>query len=271
MQEKQLNNFSSTLPKTRRGDIYILGRHRLMCGDSTDMEDIAALMNGECADMLLTDPPYNLKYEGKTKERLTLKNDNMKNEDFCTFLTQAFSNADAVMRSGAAFYIWYADTNGLEFRLACSNTGWKVRQGLVWVKNAFSLGWQDYQWKHEQCLYGWKSGAAHLWKNDRRQTTILNYAKPIRNAVHPTMKPVAMFDYLIRNNTERGDIVLDLFGGSGTTIIAAEKNQRIARVMELDEHYIDVIVQRYIETVGTDANVELLRDGAGYSVAKERC
>lgn len=237
-----------------------------MCGDSTDQTDVVALMAGELADMLLTDPPYNVRYEGKTRERLKLKNDNMNSSEFCTFLTKAFSAADTVMKPGAVFYIWYAATNSFAFHTACANVGWQVRQSLIWAKNSFVLGWQDYQWKHEPCLYGWKGGAAHLWMGDRKQTTILNYAKPTKNTIHPTMKPLEMFDYLIRNNTREGETVLDLFGGSGTTVIAAEKNGRTARIMELDERYVDAIVRRYVETAGDGANVILHRDGENYLV-----
>ena len=266
MQEKHFDNYDGAKPMSQRGDIYILGRHRLMCGDSTDQADVTTLMAGEYADMLLTDPPYNVGYEGKTQDRLKLKNDAMNNADFCAFLTRAFSAADRAMKPGAVFYIWYASINSLAFLTACENVGWKVRQCLIWAKNAFVFGRQDYQWKHEPCLYGWKSGAAHLWTNDRKQTTVLNYARPTKNTIHPTMKPLELFDYMIRNNTREGEIVLDLFGGSGTTIIAAEKNGRTARVMELDERYVDAIVRRYIGTVGDGSNVILRREGEDYLI-----
>lgn len=240
-------------PQTKLGDIYQLGRHRLMCGDSTDVDSVKTLMGGYKADLLLTDPPYNVAYEGKTKDALTIKNDSMSNDKFREFLRSAFTAADENMKQGAVFYIWHADSEGYNFRGACFDVGWTVRQCLIWNKNSMVLGRQDYQWKHEPCLYGWKEGAGHLWAADRKQTTVLNFDRPQRNGEHPTMKPVALFDYQILNNTKGGDIVLDLFGGSGTTIMACEQNGRNAYVMEFDPRYVDVIIKRWEEFTGETA------------------
>jgi site-specific DNA-methyltransferase (adenine-specific) len=240
-------------PKTKLGDIYILGNHRLMCGDSTSITDIEKLINGQPVDMTLTDPPYNVAYEGATKEKLTIINDSMGNDEFRQFLRDAFVAADTVMKQGAVFYIWHADSEGYNFRGACSDAGWKVRQCLIWKKSSLVMGRQDYHWMHEPCLYGWKDGAAHLWSADRKQTTILEFNKPTRNGEHPTMKPVELFEYQMLNNTKGGDIVLDSFGGSGTTLIAAEKHGRYARIMELDPKYCDVIVKRWEDFTGKKA------------------
>jgi site-specific DNA-methyltransferase (adenine-specific) len=240
-------------PKSKLGDIYQLGNNRLMCGDSTVLEDVEKLMGGEQADMLLTDPPYNVNYEGKTKDKLKIKNDQMGNDNFRQFLTDAFSNADMVMKPGAVFYIWHADSEGYNFRGACFDAGWTVRQCLIWNKNSMVMGRQDYQWKHEPCLYGWKEGAGHLWASDRKQTTVINFDKPTRNDMHPTMKPIPLFDYQIKNNTKGGDVVLDLFGGSGTTIMACEQNGRHGYCMEYDPRYVDVIVDRWEKFTGAKA------------------
>lgn len=240
-------------PKSKLGDIYQLGRHRLMCGDSTSVEDVERLMGDYQADLLLTDPPYNVAYEGKTKDALKIQNDSMDNDSFREFLKAAFSAADNVMKPGAVFYIWHADSEGYNFRGACFDIGWTVRQCLIWNKNSMVLGRQDYQWKHEPCLYGWKEGAGHLWASDRKQTTVINFDKPQRNGEHPTMKPVGLFDYQILNNTKGGDIVLDLFGGSGTTIMACEQNGRNGYLMELDPRYVDVIIRRWEEFTGETA------------------
>jgi site-specific DNA-methyltransferase (adenine-specific) len=180
----------------------------------------------------------------------------MDDESFRGFLRDAFVSADTVMKAGAVFYIWHADSEGYNFRGACRDANWKVRQCLVWRKNSMVMGRQDYHWQHEPCLYGWKEGASHLWASDRKQTTILDFDRPSRSENHPTMKPVALFEYQLLNNTKGGDIVLDSFGGSGTTLIAAEKNGRVARLMELDPKYVDVIVQRWQEFTGKQATLE---------------
>lgn len=240
-------------PRAKLGDIYQLGNHRLMCGDSTKIDDVEKLMGGDLADMLLTDPPYNVDYEGKTKDKLKIENDKMENDNFRQFLIDAFSNANMAMKAGAVFYIWHADSEGYNFRGACFDVGWKVRQCLIWNKNSMVMGRQDYHWKHEPCLYGWKDGAGHLWASDRKQTTVISFDRPTRNDLHPTMKPVPLFDYQIKNNTKGGDIVLDLFGGSGTTIMACEQNERRAYTMEFDPRYIDVIINRWEQFTGKKA------------------
>jgi site-specific DNA-methyltransferase (adenine-specific) len=242
-------------PKTKPGDIYRLGKHRLMCGDSTSIDALEKLCDGQLVDMWLTDPPYNVAYEGGTKEKLTIKNDSMGDDQFRQFLRDSYTAADMVMKPGAVFYIWHADLEGYNFRGAAKDAGWTVRQCLIWKKSSLVMGRQDYHWKHEPCLYGWKDGAGHLWAADRKQTTILEFDKPSRNGEHPTMKPVGLFEYQMLNNTKGGDIVLDSFGGSGTTLIAAEKNGRIARIMELDPKYCDVIVKRWEDFTGLKAEL----------------
>lgn len=243
-------------PKAKLGDIWKCGRHRVMCGDSTNAESVKALIGGAQADMLLTDPPYGVSCVGKTSENLRIQNDSLAEDEFLEFLSKAFAAADAVMRPGAVFYIWHADSKGLIFRQACKQTGWEIQETLIWVKNSMVLGRQDYQWKHEPCLYGWKDGAGHLWTSDRKQTTVLDFDRPVKSELHPTMKPVALFDYQIKNNTENGNIVLDLFGGSGTTLIACEQNGRTAYLMEYDPKYVDVIVKRWEDLTGEKAVLE---------------
>ena len=240
-------------PITVEGDIWILGNHRLMCGDSTSIEALEKLCEGQLVDMWLTDPPYNVAYEGKTKDALTIENDAMGNDDFRQFLSDSYSAADAVMKSGAVFYIWHADSEGYNFRGAAFDIGWQVRQCLIWKKQTMVMGRQDYHWKHEPCLYGWKEGASHLWATDRKQTTILEFDRPSRNKEHPTMKPVELFAYQMQNNTKGDDLVLDSFAGSGTTAIACEKFNRRARLMELDPKYCDVIIKRWQDFTGKEA------------------
>ena len=256
-------------PVTRHGDIWVMGKHRLLCGDSTSVDDLAKLCENQAVDMWLTDPPYNVAYEGGTKEKLTIKNDSMGDDQFRQFLRDAYTAANTVMKAGAVFYIWHADSEGYNFRGAAKDAGWTVRQCLIWKKSSLVLGRQDYQWQHEPCLYGWKDGAGHLWASDRKQTTILEFDKPARNGDHPTMKPVALFEYQMLNNTKGGDIVLDSFGGSGTTMIAAEKNGRVSRLMELDPKYCDVIVKRWQDFTGKKATLE--SDGREFDeVGKKR-
>jgi len=244
------------VPVTVLGDVWLLGRHRLMCGDSTSIDHMEALTQGQLVDMWLTDPPYNVAYEGGTKEKLTIQNDSMSDDGFRQFLRDANSAADAVMKPGAVFYIWHADSEGYNFRGACHDVGWQVRQCLIWKKQTMVMGRQDYHWKHEPCLYGWKGGAGHLWATDRKQTTILEFDRPSRNAEHPTMKPVALFEYQMLNNTKGGDQVLDSFAGSGTTAIACETHGRFARLMEFEPHYCDVIIQRWQNFTGQTATLE---------------
>lgn len=210
-------------------------------------------MGDDRADLWLTDPPYNVAYTGKTKDSLTIQNDEMDDESFRRFLVSAYFAADSVLKEGAAFYIWHADSEGFNFRGACRDIGWKVRECLIWVKNAFVMGRQDYQWKHEPCLYGWKEGASHNWYSDRSQSTVLEFARPSRNGEHPTMKPVELFRYLIGNSTRKGQVVLDSFGGSGTTLIACEDIGRKARLLELDPAYCDVIIERWQKFTGQKA------------------
>ena len=234
-------------PKSKLGDIYQLGRHRVMCGNSLSADDMALLMDGAKADMIVTDPPYNVDYEGTAGK---IQNDNMEDTKFREFLKDAFVTADQVLKPGGAVYIWHADSEGFNFRAACKDTGWTVRQCLIWNKNALVMGRQDYQWKHEPCLYMWKDGAAHFWNSDRSQTTVIDCEKPKKNDLHPTMKPIKLFDYLIQNSSRKDEIVLDMFGGSGTTVIACEQDGRTAMVMELDPRYVDAILNRYEEFTG---------------------
>lgn len=256
------------IPKSKIGDIYQLGGHRLMCGDSTNLDDVERLCAGTKMDLLLTDPPYNVDYEGKAGK---IKNDHMANDEFRAFLVAAFCNAAAAMKPGAGFYIWHADSEGYNFRGACMDAGLRVRQCLIWVKNAAVLGRQDYHWKHEPCLYGeseaeeeigdetqpclygWHEGAKHYFFRNRKQTTILEFPKPAKSKEHPTMKPVRLFDYQMQCSTHPGDNVLDLFAGSGTAIIAAEQNGRHAYCMEFDPRYVDVIIDRWEQFTGEKA------------------
>ena len=203
--------------------------------------------------MLITDPPYNVDYVGKTKDALKIQNDSMDDDAFRSFLVDAFIPANEVMKEGAAFYIWHADSEGFNFRYAVKAVGWLLKQNLVWVKNSMVMGRQDYQWKHEPCLYGWKAGVSHHWYAGRSETTTLNFDKPSRNDLHPTMKPVPLFAYQIGNSSKKGDAVLDIFAGSGTTIMACEQLGRNAYCVELDPHYCDVIIARWEKLTGQKA------------------
>ena len=247
-------------PVTKPGDLWILGDHRLLCGDSTDTLALERLMAGRNADLWLTDPPYNVNYEGKTSDALKIQNDSMKDGEFRQFLHDVYVAANCFLRTGAVFYIWHADSEGYNFRGAANDVGWKVRQCIIWLKSCLVMGRQDYQWKHEPCLYGWTEGAAHYWGSDRKQTTVLEFAKPSRNKEHPTMKPVELFEYQMANSSKQGDIVLDSFGGSGTTMIAAERLHRHARLMELDPAYCDVIVKRWEQFTGKKAMLEEIKE-----------
>ena len=267
------------------GDFFKLGGHYLICGDSTDPQVIQRLMQGQQADLLVTDPPYNVDYTGKTKDALKIENDKKNDPQFREFLINAFRAADSGMKEGAAFYIWHADSEGYNFRGACHDIGWKVRQCLVWNKNTFVLGRQDYQWKHEPCLYGWKDGAAHYFVNDRTQstviekkgldldkmkkdemrdllkrildeqieTTVIEEDKPSRSAEHPTMKPLPLIGRLVKNSSRQGEIVLDTFGGSGSTLMACEQLNRKCYTCELDPRYVDVIIERWEKYTGLKA------------------
>ena len=251
-------------PKSKLGQIYQLGRHRLMCGDSTNSESVKKLLGGVQADLLLTDPPYNVDYSSKdyggdksskTRKNNQIANDKMTPDEFYKFLFSVFSNAKDNLKSGASFYIWFSDLATVEFNNAANNSGLMVKETLIWEKNNFVLGRQDYHHKHEPCLYGWVKGGSHSWYSDRKQTTILNFDKPLRSDLHPTMKPVALFDYEIKNSTKSGDVVLDLFGGSGITIMACEQNGRNACVMEYDPKYVDVIIKRWEDFTGKKAKL----------------
>ena len=243
-------------PVSKPGDVWLLGRHRVVCGDATVQSDIDKVMDGQLADMLLTDPPYNIAYEGGSKKRDAIQNDQMQPSDFRQFLCDTFSTADNVMKPGAVFYIWHADFEGYNFRGACIDVGWTTRQTLIWNKDNSAFGRSDYHWKHEPCLYGWKDGAGHLWAADRKQTTVLDFKRPARSDLHPTMKPVDLVAYQIENNTKGADLVLDVFAGSGSTLIAAEKTGRNARLVELDPKYCDVIVKRWQDFTGLTATHE---------------
>ena len=232
---------------SKPGEVYVLGQHLLLCGDSTRREDVAEVAGDGTVDCWLTDPPYNVAYEGSNG--LTIQNDSMEDSKFREFLRNAFGCAEKAMKPGAAFYVFHADSEGYNFRGACFDVGLRVRECLVWKKNALVLGRQDYQWIHEPCLYGWKEGASHTWYGDRSQTTVMEFNKPKKNDVHPTMKPTEMLVYLLKNSTKRGDVVLDTFGGSGSTIIACQQTGRVCRCVELDPKYCDVIRRRWAEHV----------------------
>ena len=247
------------------GDIWQLGNHRLMCGDSCDIEQVKKLCDGQQVDCWLTDPPYNvaLGYEDSASEarqrhrrtdQKVVLNDSMPDADFRQFLVKAYTAAKESMKEGAAYYIFHADNESYNFRGALRDVGgMQLRETLIWVKDALTLGRQDYQWKHEPCLYGWKEGAAHKFFNDRKQTTCIEFPRPKRSEEHPTMKPVPLFAYLMANSTEQGDLVLDSFGGSGTTLIAAEQLNRKACLMELSPVYCDVIIARWEKLTGQKA------------------
>lgn len=247
--------------KCKLGDIWQLGQHRLMCGDSTDAAQVALLLDGQQIQLYLTDPPYNVAYgydnsatEGHRKDGLVVLNDKMDNDKFEQFLTNAFNAANANMRKGASFYIFHSDVYSYWFRKALINTvDLELRENLIWAKNSMVLGRQDYQWRHEPCLYGWKKGASHNWFSDRKQTTVMEFDRPTKSVEHPTMKPIPLFAYLIQNSSQEGWNVYDSFGGSGTTIMACEQLGRNGFSMELDPHYCDVIINRWETYTGKKA------------------
>ncbi len=247
--------------KCKLGDIWQLGRHRLMCGDSTDASQVAKLLGSTNIQLYLTDPPYNVAYgydgaatEGHRKDGLVVLNDKMDNDKFEEFLTNAFNAANANMEKGASFYIFHSDCYSYWFRKALINTvDLELRENLIWVKNSMVLGRQDYQWRHEPCLYGWKKGATHNWFSDRKQTTVMEFDRPTKSIEHPTMKPIPLFAYLIQNSSQEGWNVYDSFGGSGTTIMACEQLDRNGFSMELDPHYCDVIINRWETYTGKKA------------------
>ena len=266
-------------PTTKTGDIWLLGKHRLICGDCTERATIEKLLDGKKVDLLLTDPPYNVAIENS--DGLTIANDNMSDTAFYEFLKASFSSADAVMKEGAAFYIWHGESEGLNFRRACEYAGFDVKQCLIWVKNQNTIGRQDYQWRHEPCLYGWKGGSAHFFVKNRKQSTVIDHdidldlmtenelreliaellepstiireGKPLKNGDHPTMKPIPLIKKQVKNSTKKGGVVLDLFGGSGTTLLACEALDRVCYMSELDAKYCDVIIRRWEEATGEKA------------------
>ena len=235
------------VPVSTPGEVYRLGRHILVCGDSTQPADVAKACGEGEADLWLTDPPYNVDYHGSDGQ--SIRNDSMEDTKFREFLRKAFGCAEKCLKPGGSFYVFHADSEGYNFRGACFDVGLKVRQCLVWKKNSLVLGRQDYKWIHEPCLYGWRDGGAHGWYSDCRQTTVMEFAKPKKNDLHPTMKPVEMLCYLIGNSSKGGDVVLDTFGGSGSTVIACERSGRKCRCVELDPKYCDVIRKRWAEFV----------------------
>lgn len=243
---------------TKAGDIWTLGRHRLVCGDSTKKETYDILMDGKKANLVLTDPPYNVNYEGTAGK---IKNDHMANDAFYQFLLDAFTNMEAVMADDASIYVFHADTEGLNFRRAFSDAGFYLSGCCIWKKNSLVLGRSPYQWIHEPVLFGWKKSGKHAWYAGRKETTVWEYDKPKKNADHPTMKPIALLAYPIMNSSMTNALVLDPFGGSGSTLIACEQSERTCYTVELDEKYCDVIVKRYIEQVGSAEGVTVLRDG----------
>jgi len=242
-----------------RGDIWTVGRHRLMCGDATSVEDVAALMDGKKANLIVTDPPYGVSF--KSSGGLTIQNDSMKGDEFYTFLYNSFSCMVEHLESGGAAYVFHADTEGLNFRKAFVDAGFHLAGVCIWVKNSLVLGRSDYQWQHEPVLYGFLKNGKHRWYSDRKQTTIWNYDKPKRNKNHPTSKPLDLLGYPIGNSSQENAIVLDTFGGSGSTMMACEQTNRICHMMELDEKYASVILRRYVEDTGDSENVYVVRNG----------
>ncbi len=247
---------------TKRGDVWLLGNHRLVCGDSTKQETYTLLMNGKKANLVVTDPPYNVNYEANAGK---IKNDNMNSNQFYQFLLEAFLNMEKVMENDASIYVFHADTEGLNFRKAFSDAGFYLSGTCIWKKQSLVLGRSPYQWQHEPCLFGWKKNGKHQWYSDRKQTTIWEFDRPNKNNDHPTMKPVPLIAYTIKNSSMSNCIVIDPFGGSGSTLIACEQTNRICYTIELDEKYCDVIVKRYIEQSGGYENVSVIREGINIS------
>lgn len=247
---------------SKAGDLWMLGRHRLVCGDSTKPETFELLMNGIKANLTITDPPYNVNYEGSAGK---IKNDNMENNAFYEFLLAAFRNTEAVMADDASIYVFHADTEGLNFRKAFSDAGFYLSGTCIWKKQSLVLGRSPYQWQHEPVLFGWKKKGKHQWYTGRKESTIWEFDKPKKNGDHPTMKPIPLLAYPIMNSSMSNTVVLDPFGGSGSTLIACEQTDRICCTVELDEKFCDVIVKRYIEQVGSTDNVTVQRDGLTYT------
>ena len=250
---------------TKPGDLWLLGNHRLVCGDSTKPETYELLMDGKKANLTVTDPPYNVNYEGSAGK---IKNDNLENEKFYQFLFDAFTCMEKAMADDASIYVFHADTEGLNFRKAFADAGFYLSGTCIWKKQSLVLGRSPYQWQHEPCLFGWKKNGKHQWYSDRKQTTIWEFDKPKKNGDHPTMKPVPLIAYPIKNSSMSNCIVLDPFGGSGSTLIACEQTNRICHTIELDEKYCDVIVKRYIEQIGSADGVFVVRDGKTISFSE---
>lgn len=248
-------------PISKQGDIWLLGRHRLICGDSTKAETYEKLMDGKKANLCVTDPPYNVNYTAGSENERKIKNDNMEDKNFYEFLLASFKNIFNSLDDGAAAYIFHADTEGLNFRKAFKDAGFHLANVCIWAKQSLVLGRSDYQWQHEPILYGWKPTGKHRWYADRKQTTIWNFDRPTKSELHPTMKPVPLVAYPVQNSSMSNCIVLEPFAGSGSTLIACEQLGRICYAIELDEKYADVIVKRYIEYVDSYEEVFLIRDG----------
>ena len=250
---------------TKAGDIWTLGRHRLICGDSTKEETFEQLMASKKVNLVITDPPYNVNYEGSAGK---IQNDNMADDAFYDFLLAAFQNTEGVMADDASIYVFHADTEGLNFRRAFADAGFYLSGCCIWKKQSLVLGRSPYQWQHEPCLYGWKKKGKHLWYTGRKESTIWEFDKPKKNGDHPTMKPIPLLVYPIMNSSLTNSLVLDPFGGSGSTLIACEQTDRICYTIELDEKFCDVIVKRYIEQVGTADGVSVQRDGLTYQYSE---
>ncbi|MBS9773813.1 MAG: DNA modification methylase [Tenacibaculum sp.] len=255
-------------PISKLGDLYEFRslqkniKHRLLCGDSTLAQSYNTLLRNEKYDLIVTDPPYNVNYEGGTKDKLKIKNDSMDNDSFYKFLLNFYTEIYKHTKEGGSYYIFHADTEGANFRRGLFDAGFKLSQCLIWLKNGIVMSRQDYHWKHEPILYGWKTGASHQWYNDRKQTTILEFDKPLRNADHPTMKPLDLIKYLLKNSSQQGDIIGDSFLGSGSTLIASEQTWRNCYGIELDERYADVIVRRWVKYVrDNDLDYQVLKNG----------
>jgi len=247
---------------SQSGDLWLLGKHRLLCGDSTKPADLDRVMDGNKADLIITDPPYNVDYEGKTKDALTIQNDSKTDKQFFEFLLAAYKAMLGVVKNGAGIYVFHADLEAVNFRRAFRESGWKLSQCCVWVKQTIVMGRSDYHWQHEPVLYGWKPTAGHRWYSDRKQSTVWRFDRPTRSLEHPTMKPIELLEYPMKNSSRGGDVILDPFGGSGSTLIACEKNGRMARTIELDPLYCDVIIRRWQNFTGKEAKRE---DGKSFA------
>lgn len=246
------------------GDLFEIGQHRLLCGDSTQTDTFKKLFDNELADLVVTDPPYNVDYTGKTKANLKIQNDNKDDQSFYQFLYDFYTALGSYTKPGGAWYVWHASSEVVNFAKAFKDAGFLLKQQLIWVKNHMVMGRQDYHWKHDPCLYGWKDGASHGWYGDRKQTTILNFDRPQRNSEHPTMKPVELFAHQIANSSKSGDIVADGFGGSGTTMVACHQMNRRARLVEYDPKYCQVIIDRMMML---DPSLVILRNGHPYVIS----